>query len=478
MVIDFTRERLIYDQKYPLFGGGMKKYLVIMTILLWTASANATNWYVDNAATGANNGASWADAWTSIAGIKGLKAGDTVYFSGGLLGKTYTVNNWTPAGGTAENPITYAAGQDAGHTGMVTFSGSGNFLDGNTNNLTLNGNVNGSRNMTIASSYSWTVFNDTTADHHVRLLYLNFTAPIWARGGYWELGFSSGKSPLSTLDDSYIAHLGDGGTAGFGISSIHHNIIQVNRKKTSGQGQDALKWVGNVDIYNNTFLSVFNASYTGTQHDDGIQTDGHYVRVYNNYFENFISYPIYNEMYGDTSHWRIYNNVIKAEESGVDWSAYQCMALGFSATGTISDYIVANNTCIGGPNRRGIHLNTGVPGTIGSNVYIVNNLVYNSDTTVLWNGPGSPTAVSNNVGGTSGLAFVSNTLYPTADFRLTALAIAAVDRGISPSYLTSVYTTDKEDVSRMLKPTWDIGAYVSGVIGTAPLNAPQNLKVN
>ena len=340
----------------------MKRFLLIMTMILWATSAQAALRYVDTAAAGAANGTSWTDAWTSIAGITGLSAGDTVYFSGGTSGKTYdTPADWEPASGSAGGgPITYAVGQDAGHTGIVTFARSGAttattaFLLLNTARyITINGEVNGQRRMTIDPSLWHLCYTTNTSDKHVRILYVNATDTRWfCYGGYYELAYSNLIAPHNNLlDGSFIAHLGEGGTSGWGINSIHHNFIQVWRRQTQGIGQDALKWVTNVDIYNNTLISSFDPAYPFVQHNDGIQTAGSYVRVYNNYFENFISIPIFNEMFGDTTHWRIYNNVIKADEPGVDWNAYRCIEVNFNGiappASVVSDYIIANNTCVG-----------------------------------------------------------------------------------------------------------------------------------
>jgi hypothetical protein len=56
------------------------------------------------------------------------------------------------------------------------------------------------------------------------------------------------------------------------------------------------------------------------------------------------------------------------------------------------------------------------------------------------------------------------------DYHLLATSTAAIDRGISPSYLTSVYTTDKDGVTRPQGSAWDIGAYefTTGVTEVRP----------
>src|SRR6266496_2684466 len=72
-----------------------KGAVFVFAILAWCSGSigHATNWYVDNAATSANNGTSWANAWTSLSsviwGSSGVKAGDTLYISGGSASKTY-----------------------------------------------------------------------------------------------------------------------------------------------------------------------------------------------------------------------------------------------------------------------------------------------------------------------------------------------------------------------------------------------------
>src|ERR1700757_3506596 len=86
--------------------------------------------YIDNTATGLNNGTSWANAWNSFKSIPGsFAAGDIIYISGGTSGQTYTyaANGQFPAvtGGVSGNTITFAVGQDSSHNGIVTFDGGG-----------------------------------------------------------------------------------------------------------------------------------------------------------------------------------------------------------------------------------------------------------------------------------------------------------------------------------------------------------------
>lgn len=94
--------------------------LVILFCLVASAAVGAT-WYVDLHATGANDGTSWANAWTTIqqsghdAGF--VQPGDTVEISAGL----YTNNtSFYLTWGTTNNWVTYMVAQTNGHQGVVT----------------------------------------------------------------------------------------------------------------------------------------------------------------------------------------------------------------------------------------------------------------------------------------------------------------------------------------------------------------------
>src|SRR5580693_2794847 len=103
-------------------------HLLLLITLVSAVTATATTWYVDSSATGSKNGTSWANAWSSLSSISGVKAGDVVYISGGVSGSSHTYSvsgSWTPPGGSSGNPITYQIGQDSSHNGTAIFSGSG-----------------------------------------------------------------------------------------------------------------------------------------------------------------------------------------------------------------------------------------------------------------------------------------------------------------------------------------------------------------
>lgn len=80
-------------------------------------AANATTWYVDDDATGANNGTSWADAWTNVSRItvSALSAGDDVQLAEGNYWDMPNLNK----SGTAGSPIVIRMAQDTNYQGHV-----------------------------------------------------------------------------------------------------------------------------------------------------------------------------------------------------------------------------------------------------------------------------------------------------------------------------------------------------------------------
>jgi hypothetical protein len=212
----------------------------------------------------------------------------------------------------------------------------------------------------------------------------------------------------------------------------------------NGFGDDGIQWASCTSIYNNQFIGVYDPGYPGGQHQDGIQTGGPYIALYGNYYQNMQNYPIYGDCFGPTAHWRIYNNIMYQP----DTANSQAVGLGCDGTPcTQSDIIVSNNTVVSSDHC--IFINQGTPGTVSSS-YVVNNLCYNSDNQV------STATQSNNTTSTNGIVFVN----PASDWHLQASATAAIGTGISPSYLTSVYTTDKDGTQRT--DPWSIGAYTFG----------------
>ena len=139
-------------------------FLELALVVLGMSQAWSATWYVDKAVTGGlNNGSSWANAWTSFSvvvwGASGVKAGDTLFISGGSTSKTYT-ETWTVgASGTVASPIRIALdAANPAHNGLVIFdfnasgdSGTATAITCSRNYVTFDGNVNGACHLVIAN---------------------------------------------------------------------------------------------------------------------------------------------------------------------------------------------------------------------------------------------------------------------------------------------------------------------------------------
>jgi len=434
--------------------------LFIPVALILPRVALANTYYLDGSVATSGNGTSWASAWKNFSNITGLHAGDTVYISGAGNGQTYNTGQLSSASGTSGNPITYKVSTDAGRNGVVTINNSGGsqFIYGNPSQgagqwITFDGNVNGARNLVI-QGWSTPVYADGSVG--ITLRYVTVKGTLRFNGGS-NIELDHMMVDLPSNSDRAVIGVGCGGAASYTTNKIHDSVFQIRYGNTSGFGDDGFGGMECSSFYNNQVLGVYDANYTWGQHQDGIQTGGRYNQIYNNYFYNMQNYPIYGDQLGGTlQHWRVYNNVFYAPNTS---QGYQAVAIGCDGQScTQDDIIVANNTIVSGANC--IYINQGTPGTL-TNTYVVNNVCYNAGSMKV-----STATQSNNTTSSNGVTFVN----PTSDWHLQTGSTAAIGDGISPSYLTSVYTTDKDGNQRT--GAWDIGAYEYK--GTT-VNPPANL---
>jgi hypothetical protein len=77
------QDSALYQSRTCVWLATLERLCIVA--LLAGCSAQAPNWYVDNTATGANDGTSWNNAWNSSVSIvcSRVAAGDTLYVCGG-----------------------------------------------------------------------------------------------------------------------------------------------------------------------------------------------------------------------------------------------------------------------------------------------------------------------------------------------------------------------------------------------------------
>ena len=378
-------------------GQTMKKIIVVafLIIVLSTYSvAFGANWYVDNQAAGVNNGTSWANAWTSFAkiawGATGVKAGDTLYISGGSTSKTYNEQLKPNANGSSGAPITIKAGQDYGHSGVVTIrspqSSGGIFI--NRSYITVNGNYNNLQHIRVTGSTSHGVYV-YDKPHHVVVTYLEIdnNGSVTGNNGIKINNSNVIDTPLLEISyckvhNNWQDQIGGGWSSKkeFGRVLIHHNEIyelQDDGIETRGVG---------CDIYENIMHDL--SSGKGKGHPDGFVIMGNYGRMWNNIAYNLQNDINYTNAYFYINPWNdvpygvenilVYNNL--AYQTIPTRTGDYARGFEFSAQGTpisISNVLIANNTFVGMPAWGANLIFFNLDAASVKNVYFLNNIIYN-----------------------------------------------------------------------------------------------------
>lgn len=500
---------------------------LVFLILSFGSQAGATNWYVDNAAAGSNNGKSWTDAWESFAKINwsSVSCGDTIYISGGSTGTTKTYAEALTVGKscTAGSPLTITVGTGSSHNGTVKISPKGTGITiTNKNYITIDGQSggDGQRHIEITgrNTMPGLYISGTSVSSDIRYLYLHdigLTNNNWHRAVLYEFStndaFSGHELSYSLINNTVdcIDVLGpEQKAAGYGGVKIHHNTISC--------WDDGIQPSGSTDIYNN---DISRATYIGVGHPDGIQVYGSYVRIYNNYFHGFLDYEAGNSVIyfePDGAHnmnfngkapccYQVYNNVFyETRTASASMTAIQC---GWSDPDwkSLRDVYIVNNTIIGA--FRWGYVDgwggTTLDKSAVTNFYIMNNIFYNpvSSGRVAWGfsrpsyiktpvnygsyGSGASIIVDYNICYGTGAAQVGylGTLYNYAGWKATSGCQASglsknplLDSNLKPLSSspavnkghpwTSLFTTDKDGVER--GTSWSMGAYENTVGSAAP----------
>jgi len=442
----------------------MKK--AVLVFLLLSAYVSATDYFVDNQASGSNTGTSWADAWESFSDIAwgSVGAGDTVYISGGSSSKEYNEKLNIGTSGVSGNPVYVKAGAalgDPAHSGTVIIDvgDSGYGIESHDDWIVIDGNDgDGNRMIEVRNTGSYGIYLQGEASV-IKYVYLHHTGDkgLVLKGDSdseiaycritdtWRHGIAS-----SCQDDPPLAY-GDCG-------KIHHNeIVQI--------GEDGLNLGQGVDVYDNVIGNFID----GNSYSDGIQVYGGYLRIWNNIFyasdckSGGANALLFIELYGDSAsrefdHIRVYNNFFYVSDCVYDQGRYFGITLKMhdhTQHDTARDIVIANNDFID-LRYTAIRMDSHDSSSKWRDLLIQNNLFENCEGEIGLDSGDYDSSVITGNSCIDGASFVSYSVgnADAGDFHLTESDTCAIDQGVD---LSAYFTEDKDGNVRT--GSWDIGAY-------------------
>jgi len=435
------------------------RVIVIFALLIaFSGRLSAATYYIDKDAGGANDGITWASAWTSFAAINWVMVaqGDRIVISGGTASKTYYETLTVGKSGSSGQPITIEKADEPGHNGAVIIDGQ---------NVRDNAVLISSRNYIVVRGLELTNAigaGSLRIKDCTDIVAENLSIFVRGHGGVHIEDSSScvvRKNTIRTPDYNY-----DVQTDGIYAQFNSHNVYEYNNIIVSNQNPD--------------------------QHCDCLQMfreDSATVR--NNYFEQDNTKTANAQgIYATESagNFLIYNNVVYCPNTLASVIGLRNLTIG------TANYSILNNTVIG--------RSSNLIRVSGSTPIVKNNIVYKSTSSYAMR---FESAVSNFQNIDYNIVFIAgggdevyydphSSSKSWTEWRAMGAESSGMNvdprinadgtpLGDSPAInngndLSHIFTVDQLGNSRATG-MWDIGAYEYGSVPAMYMLAPKKLRI-
>jgi hypothetical protein len=269
--------------------------------------SNGAQWYVDNTATGGNDGTSWTNAWTGFAAINwdAIQPGDIINISGGTSGQTYEELLEVKKSGAENAWITIRVSPESGKNGPVTITKGIKMWY--LKYMVLTGEVNKERRLIVHSPDNSGI--SVAVLSHLRIKYVEVS----------DCGDNNNEHGifLNNVDDARISycHIHNTNVDGININNgaqanpvQHFDDIVVEYCDIEQVGDDGIQCPTGVTIRFCHIHDRKTESFSGA-HPDGIQTaiNSRFIRIYSNVIKGFTQDIFLEKVSG---YIEVYNNIV------------------------------------------------------------------------------------------------------------------------------------------------------------------------
>ena len=435
----------------------MRKYWYYSLLLMFVAAGQSfgANFYVRKGATGSNNGADWANAWTDFNSVNwnSLSCGDTLWVAGGTYTSSLSVNKTCTAGNVlkinrvlaTDSTPAAAAGWNSSFDSQVVISNASISLAGGAY-YTIDGRVNYGIQVACTSSGGCNGVTGATSGSidHVTLNHVELYGPPCVMsqscGGGGASGLnvapSSNKVTFLLFSNGFIHRWGElVRTSNWSNCTIEHSSL-ADTHNDGPQHEDVM-----YNYPNTNFTMRYNRIW-GSPNDGiffeygGAKNFKFYGNIYYHSGGALMTFKA-GDSYGPVF---IYNNIFENDGTFGD---YQPGWLNFDGSMDPSSEI-ANNIFENIDNQASSSISNHNAYSSGSSSE-TGSFKYSSGTQFVNTSSGNP---------------------PAADFHLTAAgATAFAGKGKA---LAAEYNTDMDGHVRGADGGWDVGAYEYGGTSAPP----------